>query len=87
MLLPVLQQNLLDLQDETIRGVPADLAILDKVIIHEELRVKHGKDRDKTTMAEFVSRHKMEQVRDGCRTAHGESLDSVSDSQKLTFRG
>lgn len=61
----------LDLEDELIRGARADMAMLNKVVIHEELRRKDGKDRDKRTIADYVNGSKMEQVRDGCRSAHG----------------
>lgn len=61
----------LDLEDELIRGARADMAMLSKVVIHEELRKKDAKDGPKRTIADYVNRGKMEQVRDSCSTAHG----------------
>lgn len=68
----------LDADDELIRGSKGDMVMLGKIVIHEQLR-KRGekekdKDREKRLLGDHVNASKMEQVRDTCRVAHGVSV-------------
>lgn len=66
----------LEVEDELIRSAPGDMAMLTRVVIHDQL--KRDRDKEKTVMADWVNPKKMEQVRDSCRLAHGVSYSVLT---------
>lgn len=71
----------LDGHAKLISGVDADLAIISRVRIHNELLRVKDKDREGRTLGDYVSTAKMRQVADACKRAHHELTGRFGEAE------
>ena len=71
-------QTELDAEAGLLRGSKTDMAMLPKIVVHEAFLRKKDKDKEDgnkvTTLADYISSRRMEQVRETCEVAYGELM-------------